>query len=136
MYNSCATYEINKNPECVSKSMKISQLKSQLIQLEQDDKAYNELLSKYHQLQKDYQIMNDAKLHLEYELKQKTENTDKLLRDLKSQNMDLADELNEKNSIYDKLFADNTNLLRNLDERKKENENVDNDHIQNIHMII
>ena len=137
MYNSCATYEINKNPERVSKSMKISQLKSQLIQLEQDDKAYNELLSKYHQLQKDYQIMNDAKLHLEYELKQKTENTNKLLSDLKSQNMDLTDELNEKNSIYDKLFADNTNLLRNLDERKKENENfvktaMDNDKVINL----
>jgi len=134
MYNSCATYEINKNPERISKSMKISQLKSQLIQLEQDDKAYNELLSKYHQLQKDYQIMNDAKLHLEYELKQKTENTNKLLSDLKSQNMDLTDELNEKNSIYEKLSADNTNLLHNLDERKKENENfvktvMDNDKV-------
>ena len=134
MYNSCATYEINKNPERISKSMKISQLKSQLIQLEQDDKAYNELLSKYHQLQKDYQIMNDAKLHLEYELKQKTENTNKLLSDLKSQNMDLTDELNEKNSIFEKLSADNTNLLHNLDERKKENENfvktaMDNDKV-------
>ena len=134
MYNSCATYEINKNPERISKSMKISQLKSQLIQLEQDDKAYNELLSKYHQLQKDYQIMNDAKLHLEYELKQKTENTNKLLSDLKSQNMDLTDELNEKNSIFEKLSADNTNLMHNLDERKKENENfvktaMDNDKV-------
>ena len=134
MYNSCTTYEINKNPERISKSMKISQLKSQLIQLEQDDKAYNELLSKYHQLQKDYQIMNDAKLHLEYELKQKTENTNKLLSDLKSQNMDLTDELNEKNSIFEKLSADNTNLLHNLDERKKENENfvktaMDNDKV-------
>ena len=137
MYNSCATYEINKSPEHISKSLTISQLKSQLIQLEQDDKAYNELLNKYHQLQKDYQIMNDSKLRLEYELKQKTENTDKILSDLKSQNIDLTDELNEKNSIYDKLFADNNNLLHNLNERKKENENfvktaMDNDKVINL----
>ena len=122
MYNSCATYEISKSPDRTSKSLKISQLKSQLIQLEEDDKAYNELLQKYRQLQKEYQLMNDSKLRLEYELKQKTENSNKILQDLKSQNIDLTDELNEKNSIYEKLFADNTNLLHNLDERNKENE--------------
>ena len=122
MYDSCATYEISKNPSCVSKSLKISQLKSQLVQLEQDDKAYNDLLCKYRQLQNEYQIMNDAKLHLEFELKQKTENTNKCLNDLKSQNMDLTNELEEKNAIYEKLLADNSNLLHNLDERKKEND--------------
>ena len=122
MYDSCATYEISKNPSCVSKSLKISQLKSQLVQLEQDDKAYNDLLCKYRQLQNEYQIMNDAKLHLEFELKQKTENTNKSLNDLKSQNIDLTNELEEKNCIYEKLLADNKNLLHNLDERKKENE--------------
>ena len=132
MYDQCATYEISKNPECVSKSMKISQLKSQLVQLEQDDKAYNDLLCKYRQLQNEYQIMNDAKLHLEFELKQKTECTNKCLNDLKSQNMDLTNELEEKNSIYEKLLADNANLMHNLDEKKKENESfcktaMDND---------
>ena len=122
MYDSCATYEISKNPSCVSKSLKISQLKSQLVQLEKDDKAYNDLLCKYRQLQNEYQIMNDAKLHLEFELKQKTENTNKSLNDLKSQNIDLTNELEEKNCIYEKLLADNKNLLHNLDERKKEND--------------
>ena len=39
------------------------------------------------------------------------------------QNVDLTNELNEKNTIYKKLYADNTNLFRNLEERKKENEN-------------
>ena len=122
MFSPCSAYEINQSPECPTRSQKISQLKSQLIQLEEDDKAYNDLLLKYRQLQNDYQIMNDAKLHLEYELKQKNENTNKLLNDLKCQNVDLTNELNEKNSIYEKLFADKTNLLKNLDERKKENE--------------
>ena len=123
MYNSCATYEISKSPECAAKSLKISQLKSQLIQLERDDKAYNDLLQKYRQLQNEYQLLNEAKLHLEYELKQKNESNNKILNDLKCQNCDLSNELNEKNSIYKKLYADNTNLFRNLEDRKKENEN-------------
>ena len=123
MYDSCATYEINRSPDCSAKSLKISQLKSQLIQLEEDDKAYNDLLQKYRQLQNEYQLINEAKLHLEYELKQKNETTNKILNDLKCQNIDLTNELNEKNTIYKKLYADNTNLFRNLEERKKENEN-------------
>ena len=123
MYNSFSTYEINRSPICESKSLKISQLKSQLVQLEEDDKAYNDLLQKYRQLQNEYQLMNNARLRLEYEIKQKNETTNKMLNDLKCQNIDLTNELNEKNSIYQKLYADNTNLYRNLEERKKENQN-------------
>ena len=123
MYNSCSTYEISRSPACASKSFKISQLKSQLCQLEEDDKAYNDLLQKYRQLQNEYQLVNNAKLRLEYEIKQKNETTNKMLNDLKCQNVDLTNELNEKNSIYKKLYADNTNLYRNLEERKKENQN-------------
>ena len=123
MYNSSPTYEINNNADSNSKSLKISQLKSQLMQLEEEDKAYNDLLQKYRQLQNEYQLINEAKLHLEYELRQKNETTNKILNDLKAQNMDLTNELNEKENIYKKLYADNTNLFRNLEERKKENEN-------------
>ena len=122
MYKHCSSYEIPQSPECPSKSQKINQLKSQLIQLEEDDKAYNDLLIRYRQLQNDFQVMNDAKLHLEYELKQKNESTNKILNDLKCQNVDLTNELAEKNSIYEKLFADKTNLLSNLDERNKEHD--------------
>ena len=35
-------YEQSSSPECPVKSQKISQLKSQLIQLEADDKLYND----------------------------------------------------------------------------------------------
>ena len=119
----CTTYTVNKCPDPCAKSLKISQLKSQIAQLEEDDKAYNDLLQKYRQLQNEYQLINEAKLHLEYELKQKNETTNKILNDLKCQNVDLTNELNEKNTIYKKLYADNTNLFRNLEDRKKENEN-------------
>ena len=123
MYNSSPTYEMNNNADNNAKSLKISQLKSQLVQLEEEDKAYNDLLQKYRQLQNEYQLINEAKLHLEYEIRQKNETTNKILNDLKAQNMDLTNELNEKENIYKKLYADNTNLLRNLEDRKKENEN-------------
>ena len=123
MYNSSPTYEMNNNADNNAKSLKISQLKSQLVQLEEEDKAYNDLLQKYRQLQNQYQLINEAKLHLEYEIRQKNETTNKILSDLKAQNMDLTNELNEKENIYKKLYADNTNLLRNLEDRKKENEN-------------
>ena len=124
MISSCTTtYEINKCADPCAKSLKISQLKSQIAQLEEDDKAYNDLLQKYRQLQNEFQLINESKLHLEYELKQKNETTNKILNDLKCQNIDLNNELKDKTNIYQKLYADNTNLFRNLEDRKKENEN-------------
>ena len=132
MCDCCPAYECS---DYTSKSMKINQLKSQIIQLEENDKAYNALLQKYRQLQNEYQLINDAKIHLEYELKQKSETTNKILNDLKCQNMDLTNELNEKNTIYQKLTADNTNLLHNLEDRKKENENFCRTVSQNENMI-
>ena len=123
MCDCCVSYEMSKCQDYSSKSMKISQLKSQIIQLDENDKAYNSLLQKYRQLQNEYQLLNDSKIHLEYELKQKNETTNKILNDLKCQNMDLTNELKEKNIIYQKLTADNANLLQNLQERNKENDN-------------
>ena len=124
MISSCTTtYEVNKCMDPCAKSLKISQLKSQIAQLEEDDKAYNDLLQKYRQLQNEYQLINESKLHLEYELKQKNETTNKILNELKCQNIDLSNELKDKTNIYQKLYADNANLFRNLEDRKKENEN-------------
>ena len=105
------------------------------MQLEENDKAYNALLQKYRQLQNEYQLINDAKIHLEYELKQKTETTNKILNDLKCQNMDLTNELNDKNTIFQKLTADNANLFHNLEDRKKENENFCRTVSENENMI-
>jgi chromosome segregation ATPase len=124
-----------KCQEYNAKSLKISQLKSQIMQLEENDKAYNALLQKYRQLQNEYQLINDAKIHLEYELKQKTETTNKILNDLKCQNTDLTNELNDKNTIFQKLTADNANLFHNLEDRKKENENFCRTVSENENMI-
>ena len=124
MISSCSTtYEVSKCADPCAKSLIISQLKSQIAQLEEDDKAYNCLLQKYRQLQNEYQLVNESKLHLEYELKQKNETTNKIVNELKCQNIDLSNELKDKTNIYQKLYADNANLFRNLEDRKKENEN-------------
>ena len=48
MINSCTTtYEVTKCVDPCAKSLKISQLKSQIAQLDEDDRAYNDLLQKY-----------------------------------------------------------------------------------------
>jgi chromosome segregation ATPase len=126
---------MNKCQEYNAKSMKVSQLKAQIAQLDDNDRAYNALFQKYCQLQNEYQLLNDSKIHLEYELKQKNETTNKILNDLRCQNMDLTNELNDKNNIYQKLTADNTNLFHNLEERKKENENFCRTVSENENMI-
>ena len=135
MCDCCNQYEMNKCQEYNAKSMKVSQLKAQIAQLDDNDRAYNALFQKYCQLQNEYQLLNDSKIHLEYELKQKNETTNKILNNLRCQNMDLTNELNDKNNIYQKLTADNTNLFHNLEERKKENENFCRTVSENENMI-
>lgn len=140
MFGQNTTYELSNTdccpcPDTSLKSQMICQLQTKLHQLNENDKAYNELLQKFRQLQNEYQLMNEAKLRLEYELKQKNESTNKVLNDLKTQNIELNNELNDKNSINKKLFADNNNLFRNLEDRKKENENFNRAVADNQNMI-
>jgi len=136
MINTCSTtYEVTKCVDPCAKTLKINQLKAQIAQLDEDDKAYNALLQKYRQLQNDFQLVNEAKLHLEYELKQKNENTNKIVTELKAQNIDLSNELKDKTNIYQKLYADNTNLCQNLQNRQKENESFSKAVLSNENMI-
>ena len=60
----------------------ISQLKSQIFDLEQNEKNYNNLQIKYKSLSNENAILNEEKLRLEYELKQKTEASNKIIADL------------------------------------------------------
>jgi hypothetical protein len=67
-YDPCAS--IN-NTNCSEKELLISHLKSRLFQLDENEKNYCELLNKFRNLQNEYQLMNEAKIRLEYELRQK-----------------------------------------------------------------
>ena len=137
MINSCTTttYEVTKCVDPCAKTLKISQLKAQIAQLDENDRAYNDLLQKYRQLQNEFQLVNEAKLHLEYELKQKNENTNKIVTEFKAQNIDLSNELKDKTNIYQKLYADNTNLCQNLQNKQKENESFSKAVLNNENMI-
>ena len=115
--NNSTTYEMSNGetrpPLATSeKDLLISHLKSKLFQLEQNEKSYSELQSKFRGLQNEYQLMNEAKLRLEYELKQKTESTNKVLNDLRTQNENLINKLNKKNKIKKKLFNDKKNIFK------------------------
>ena len=45
--------------------------------------AYCDLLNKFKSLQNEFQLMNEAKMRLEYELRQKSESANKNLDDLR-----------------------------------------------------
>jgi chromosome segregation ATPase len=79
--------------------------------------------------------MNEAKLRLEYELKQKTESNNKTLNELQAQNDSLLKELNEKNAMNKKLYNDNNNLFRTLEAKKNENEVLINQTNENENLI-
>ena len=55
----------------------INQLKTQIFDLEQNQQNYELLQTKYKSLSNDLSILNEEKIRLEYELKQKTETTNK-----------------------------------------------------------
>lgn len=106
------------------KDLLISHLKSKLFQLDQGAKNYSDLLAKYRQLENEFQLMSEAKLRLEYELRQKNETTNKILSDLKGQNDSLIAELGDKNAMNKKLYGDNSRLYKSLEGKNCENEQL------------
>ena len=100
--------------------MLISQLKAHIFELEQHDKDYDTLNQKYRQLQNDCTLLNEAKLRLEYELRQKDENYNKQICDLRNENENLQLGYNEKLSVNKKLFAENDTLSKQLDMKNEE----------------
>lgn len=112
--SSTSTYEMKTscNPE---KEMLISQLKSQLFEYEQNEKNFNQLQAKFRNVQNDLQLLSEDKLSLEYELKQKGESGSQQIGELKTENEDILNELNDKNAMNKKLYYDNNNLFRNLE---------------------
>ena len=72
--------------ESKEKDMLISQLKAHIFELEQHEKDYDGLSQKFRKLQNDCSLLNEAKLRLEYELRQKDENYNKQICDLRNEN--------------------------------------------------
>ena len=116
----------NRSLDAMQQNDIIAQLKSQIFDLEQNEKNYEALLSKYKTLSNDTSILNEEKIRLEYELKQKTETSNKIICDLQTENENLQNALNEKLATNKTLYNDNNNLFASLEQKNCENEKLRN----------
>ena len=129
------------------KDVLISKLNSRISKLEQEDKDYDLLTQEFKPLENDVRLLNQAKLRLEYEIKQRDESYTKRISDLKGENENLQNALNDKLCVNKKLFeekqclenqlkmknneiTDLTNKINNLNNRFNSNENI-KDELQN-----
>ena len=119
-YNPCGKTGYDLKIESKEKDMLISQLKAHIFELEQHEKDYDCLNSKYRQLQNDCSLINEAKIRLEYELKQKDECYNKQICDLRAENENLLLNCNEKMALNKKLYAENDTLCKQLDLKNQE----------------
>ena len=114
----------NSNYDLNERENIIAQLKSQVFDLEQNAKDYNTLQTKCKQLVNEASYLNEEKIRLEYELKQKTQNSDKIISELQSEKENLENTLNEKLLTNKTLFNDNNNLFSSLEAKNQEVENL------------
>jgi chromosome segregation ATPase len=122
------------------KDVLISKLTSRIQILEQQDKDYDLLNQEFKQLENDVSLLNEAKLRLEYEIKQRDESYNKRITDLKGDNENLQNALNDKLCVNKKLFeekqclenqlklkndeiTDLTNKINNLNNKLNSSEN-------------
>ena len=98
----------------------ISNLKSRLFDLEQQEKDRNALSQKLAQLKKDFQLLTSTKDRLEQELKQKDDTYNQRICNLRSENENLQLGYNEKLSLNKKLFTENDLLEKEIEDRDNE----------------
>ena len=120
------TYQLNSydnfcvNTDCKEKDLLISQLHAHIFELEHQEKDYELLNQKFRQLQNEYSLLNESKLRLEYQLKQKDDAYNKRICDLRGENENLQIGFNEKMSVNKKLYCDNDRLGKDLDMKNAE----------------
>ena len=120
-----STYTLDNNDYEMKKSSNgmnstISNLKTRLFDLEQQEKDYNALNQKLSQLQKDFSILSNIKNKLENELKQKDESYNQRIANLRGENENLQLSYNEKLSLNKKLFTENDALEKEIEARDAE----------------
>ena len=102
----------------------IANLKSELFAKQQNAKDYCSLEAKYLQLQNDLKLLAEQKNCLECELCQANDEGNKLICNLRAENCNLKNELNEKNCMNKKLYGDNNNLFQVLEGKTNDNQNL------------
>ncbi len=98
----------------------ISNLKSRLFDLEQQEKDHNALKAKLSQLRSQFQLLTSTKDKLEQELKQKDDTYNQRICNLRSENENLQLGYNEKLSLNKKLFTENDLLEKEIEDRDNE----------------
>ena len=98
----------------------ISNLKTRLFDLEQQEKDYNALSQKLAQLKKEFAILSNLKNKLEQELKQKDDAYNQRIVNLRGENENLQISYNEKLSLNKKLFTENDALEKEIEARNAE----------------
>lgn len=105
----------------------IANLKKQIFDLEQNEKNYNSLSSKFKNLQTEYSAAAESKLKLEYEFKQKIEILQKEVYESREENDTLHQTLEERIYLNKKLYQDNTALHKLVEARENELEEMNNE---------
>jgi chromosome segregation ATPase len=95
--------------------MLISQLKAHIFELEQHEKDYDNLNQKFRNLQNECSLLNQEKLRLEYEIKQRSESQNKQIIDLRTEIENIQLDFNDKLVINKKLYNENVNLSKNVE---------------------
>ena len=116
-----ATYPIGS---INNKDQKISELRSRLDSLLKNSKDYDSLNNRYKQLLQDFSSLNEAKLRLEYEIRQRESEYNRHIYDLKSENETLKLGLNTKVSNTKKMFNENDIIEREIKLKNEEIENL------------
>ena len=124
-------YEDDCKFDIANKNTLILNLKHQLEKIEQNEKDYCELLNKCKNIENELQLMKEAKMKLDYELKQKTGNINKEIEEFSFQNNQLIERLNNTNSNNKQLFTDNKNLFEKFEVVKLENDKIMNEYNKN-----
>jgi chromosome segregation ATPase len=98
----------------------ISNLKSRLFDLEQQEKDHNALRQKLSQLKNQFNSLTSTKNKLEQELKQKDEAYNQRICNLRGENENLQLSFNEKLALNKKLFTENDALEKEIEDRDNE----------------
>ena len=109
-----------------SKDEKIIELRSKLDLLKQKSKDFHSLNLRYKQLLSDYSLMNEAKLRLEYEIRQRESEYNRRISDLKAENETLKLGLNDKMTNSKKIYSENDIIEREIALKDEEIKNLNN----------
>ena len=125
------TYSIERNDydkKYASNGMNstISNLKTRLFDLEQQEKDFDALNQKLDQLKKEYSNLSNLKNKLDDELKQKDEAYNQRISKLRAENEDLQQNYNEKLATNKKLFTENDALEKEIEARDAEIKDLKN----------